>query len=319
MKTLVLAVDPQKPDPKKITRAAALLAAGELVAFPTETVYGLGVNALDPQAIAKVYKAKERPQDNPLIVHVADQKDVRPLVKRVPAAAKLLMDNFWPGPLSIVFPKKDVVPDATTAGLDTVVIRMPSHPVALALIEAAGKPIAAPSANRSGRPSPTTAQHVLEDMNGRIACVVDAGHTQVGVESTVVDVRTKPVTILRLGGVSIELLRRVIGEVQFHGSGEHIRSPGMKYKHYAPKAKLILVEGKAVDVAASLRQLKRRYAKQGRVTVLKKEDLKPSALYDALRKFKKNEIVLVGSIPQTGSGRVVMDRLRKAASEIIRV
>jgi L-threonylcarbamoyladenylate synthase len=217
-----------------------------LVAFPTETVYGLGANAFDPAAVRRIFAAKGRPVDNPLIVHVADPDSLADLVTEVPEVGRRLMAAFWPGPLTLVLPKTDRVPPEVTAGLPSVAVRMPDHDVALGLIAAAGVPIAAPSANRSGRPSPTTAAHVREDLDGRIEVILDGGPTGVGVESTVVDVTGPGPTLLRPGGVPLEDLRRVVGEVAvdpgLSGEGvERPKAPGMKYTHYAPQAPLTLL------------------------------------------------------------------------------
>jgi L-threonylcarbamoyladenylate synthase len=319
MNTVVLKVD-TRIAAQKIAQAAAFIRAGELVAFPTETVYGLGANALDPDAVRKIFTAKHRPADNPLIVHVASEAEVKTVAARIPKTAQRLMDAFWPGPLAIVLPRKKNVA-AATAGLDTVVVRMPDNPVALALIAAAQVPIAAPSANTSGRPSPTRAQHVLTDLRGKIACVLDGGPCAVGVESTVVDVRTKPVTVLRVGGITIEQLEAVVGNVQLRTHAtDRVASPGTKYKHYAPKAKLVLVEGAPTAVQRKVRELKQHYLKQGKtVTVLKKAELSPHELYNTLRTRDTVQILLAGSVPETGNGVAVMDRLRRAASRIIRV
>lgn len=237
-------------DAAAYAEAGALVRAGEVVAFPTETVYGLGANALNPEAVAKIFAAKGRPQDNPLIVHIADFQDIYALVAEVPAAAKKLADAFWPGPLTVILPKSDKIPDAVSAGLATVAVRYPAHPVAQAVIQACGVPLAAPSANRSGSPSPTNAKYVLDDMDGRIPLILDGGGSQVGVESTVVTLATEVPRVLRPGGVTVEQLREVLGEVEVDDAvlhqlkaGETAASPGMKYKHYAPKADITIVRG----------------------------------------------------------------------------
>lgn len=250
-----------KADPASIQAAAGLLREGQLVAFPTETVYGLGANALDPQAVLSIFAAKGRPADNPLIVHVARREDLEPLCQVTPLARRL-MDAFWPGPLTLLLKKKPLVPMAVTAGLDTVAVRMPGHPVALALIGAAGVPVAAPSANRSGKPSPTTARHVFDDMQERIPMILDGGPCRVGLESTVLDVTCDPPCILRPGGVTQEMLERILPRVTVAGSvlrplekGEKALSPGMRYQHYAPQGQLTLVSGgdeKALALMARL-------------------------------------------------------------------
>ncbi len=242
-----------------LKEAAAIIKAGGLVAFPTETVYGLGANALDTDAVEKIFEAKQRPQDNPLIVHIADPKEAQALCI-VTETAKKLMAAFFPGPLTLLMKKKPIIPDLTTAGLDSVGIRMPNHPVALALIKEAGLPIAAPSANRSGKPSPTSAQHVLTDMQGRIPMILDGGDCQVGVESTVLDTTSDPPTILRPGGITREMLLTVLPCVNIADSimrplrpDEKALSPGMRYKHYSPEGALTLVEGeRALEAMARL-------------------------------------------------------------------
>ena len=255
---------------EELKEAASILRSGGLVAFPTETVYGLGGNALDEDAARKIYAAKGRPSDNPLIAHVSCVEEVAPLVKEIPEAGRKLMEAFWPGPLTMIFPKSEKVPYGTTGGLDTVAIRMPDDPVANRLIALAGVPVAAPSANTSGRPSPTTADHVWQDMNGRIEMIIDGGPVGIGVESTIVDVSSAVPAVLRPGAITMEMLAEVLGEVSVDpailgplSADVRPKAPGMKYKHYAPKADLTLVEpetgteresgaeGKSVDVEES--------------------------------------------------------------------
>lgn len=233
-----------------IEKAGELLRAGEVVAIPTETVYGLAANAYDGNAVSKIFKAKGRPQDNPLIVHIAKVEMLSDLVAEVPKAAKKLAAVFWPGPLTMILPKSEKIPDAVSAGLPTVAVRMPSHPVAHAVIEAAGVPLAAPSANLSGSPSPTNAKYVLEDMHDRIPLILDGGSSAVGVESTVITLATARPRVLRPGGITVEQLRALLGEVDvddavLHKLAEGVRaaSPGMKYKHYAPRADITIVKG----------------------------------------------------------------------------
>ena len=246
MKTRVL-----KPNEEALREAAALIREGRLVGFPTETVYGLGANALNADAVRDIFIAKGRPGDNPLIAHIAHPADLRPLISGAPSQnAQLLMDAFWPGPLTLIFPKSEIVPLRTTGGLDTVAVRMPSHPIARALIEYSGVPIAAPSGNRSGRPSPTTAAHMLEDMDGRIDMILDGGACEVGVESTVVDMSGDVPRILRPGGITKEMIAAVCGACDVDGSvmrplkpGETAKSPGMKYRHYAPAGQLTIFHG----------------------------------------------------------------------------
>ena len=233
-----------------IEKAGELLRAGEVVAIPTETVYGLAANAYDGNAVSKIFKAKGRPQDNPLIVHIAKVETLSDLVAEVPEAAKKLASAFWPGPLTMILPKSEKIPDAVSAGLPTVAVRMPSHPVAHAVIEAAGVPLAAPSANLSGSPSPTNAKYVLEDMHDRIPLILDGCSSAVGVESTVITLATARPRVLRPGGITVEQLRALLGEVDvddavLHKLAEGVRaaSPGMKYKHYAPRADITIVKG----------------------------------------------------------------------------
>ena len=233
-----------------IEKAGEILRAGEVVAIPTETVYGLAANAYDGNAVSKIFKAKGRPQDNPLIVHIAKVETLSDLVAEVPEAAKKLAAAFWPGPLTMILPKSEKIPDAVSAGLPTVAVRMPSHPVAHAVIEAAGVPLAAPSANLSGSPSPTNAKYVLEDMHDRIPLILDGGSSAVGVESTVITLATARPRVLRPGGITVEQLRALLGEVDvddavLHKLAEGVRaaSPGMKYKHYAPRADITIVKG----------------------------------------------------------------------------
>ena len=258
--------------------AAKLLREGDLVAFPTETVYGLGGNALSREAAGKIFAAKGRPSDNPLIVHIAERDDLNALVCDIPEVAERLMAHFWPGALTLVFRKSPAVPDAVTAGLDTVAVRMPIHPVARALIRLAGVPVAAPSANRSGRPSPTTAEHVREDLDGRIPMIVDGGPCLVGMESTVLDVTVHPPAMLRPGGVTREMLEAVIGSITVDqdlsdsapaDSTIIPKAPGMKYAHYAPKAPMTLFTGlPGKTVARIVSEALGRFAEGKRVGIL---------------------------------------------------
>ncbi|MFA4884299.1 MAG: L-threonylcarbamoyladenylate synthase [Desulfotomaculaceae bacterium] len=341
--TLYMKVDPVHPEQKAIEEAALILRRGGLVAFPTETVYGLGANALDGQAVARIFKAKGRPSDNPIIVHVAGREQVSALIESLPVTAEMLMDAYWPGPLTLVLPVGEMVPQEVTAGLRTVAVRMPDHPVALALIRAAGVPVAAPSANMSGRPSPTSAKHVLEDLNGRIEAVLDGGPAGVGVESTVLDMTSKVPVILRPGGITPEDLRDVLGEVDVDPAAaagfskvETPRSPGMKYVHYAPLAPLRLVIGKPEAAALKIKELagkeKARGRKVGILSFSKNDDFshygevviagcreKPetvaAGLYSALRRFNDLgvDIIFAEGLEELGVGLAVMNRLKKAA------
>jgi len=245
MKTQVLPVTAES-----IKLAAGIIREGGLVGMPTETVYGLAGNALDAGAALRIFEAKGRPADNPLIVHVSSTAEIPPLVTAIPAAARRLMDAYWPGPMTLILPKADRIPSEVSAGLDTVGIRLPRSEAARALIAAAGLPIAAPSGNRSGRPSPTTARHMLEDMDGRIPLILDGGPCEVGVESSVIDATGETPVILRPGGITPEMVREVIGRVRVDEhvmsplrEGEIVRSPGMKYRHYAPRARTVIYEG----------------------------------------------------------------------------
>lgn len=245
-----------------LPEAGEIIRAGGLVAFPTETVYGLGADALNEEAARKIYAAKGRPSDNPLIAHIAKKEDIEPLVREIPEAGKKLMDAFWPGPLTLIFPKSGRVPKGTTGGLDTVAVRMPSDPVARRLIELAGTPVAAPSANTSGRPSPTTAEHVRQDMDGRIEMIVDGGPVGIGVESTIVDVTGEIPMVLRPGAITMEMLKKCVGAVEIDpailgpvSQDFKPKAPGMKYRHYAPKADLTIVSGETEDVVRAISRM----------------------------------------------------------------
>ncbi|WP_258083958.1 L-threonylcarbamoyladenylate synthase [Thermococcus thermotolerans] len=321
-------------DERKIRIAARFILMGKLVAFPTETVYGLGADALNEEAVKRIFEAKGRPPDNPLIVHISDFDDLRKLARDIPREAKLLAERFWPGPLTMVLPKREEVPYATTGGLDTVAVRMPAHPIALALIKAS-TPIAAPSANISGKPSPTLAEHVIDDFYGRIDCIIDGGETKIGVESTVIDMSSERPTLLRPGGLPLEEIEQVIGEVEIHPAvrGKLVdvaRSPGMKYKHYSPNAQVIVVEGKRENVRAKIAELVEEYRAKGlRVGVMateeygadeffylgKTEEEVAKNLFRALRELDKRgvDVIIAEGVEEKGLGFAVMNRLRKAA------
>lgn len=341
MKTIYWSVDKnvdKEESYSQIQQAADLLKKNKVVAFPTETVYGLGGNAKEDSAITKIFAAKGRPSDNPLIIHIAKRAQLNELVEKVPATAEKLMDAFWPGPLTIIFEKKQgMLSEIATAGLSTVGIRMPDHAVALRIIEESGLPIAAPSANRSGKPSPTKASHVKEDLDSYIAGIVDGGPTGVGVESTVVDCTEETVVILRPGGITKQQLESVVGEVRMDQAliNKEIKpkSPGMKYTHYAPNAPLFLVDGSKEKIQLLVEEEKQKGHKVGILTTLenkdyyqadfiyacgKRADLSTVAteLYDGLRSFDHKEIdIIFGEMfPAEGVGQAIMNRLMKAAS-----
>jgi L-threonylcarbamoyladenylate synthase len=342
--TITLKVNRERPEFDKIGVAAEVIRRGGLVAFPTETVYGLGADALNGRAIARIYAAKKRPLDNPIIVHVSNKEEVCKLSISVPETANILMDNFWPGPLTLVVKASETVPEATRAGLDTVAVRMPSHKVALALIRESKVPIAAPSANLAGRPSPTTAEHVRQDLCGRIDLILDAGPTTIGVESTVLDLTADPPQVLRPGGVTYEELRRILGRVELHpvAIGEksapvvQVRSPGTKHRHYAPNAQVIVVEGRSDAVVSKVQELAGRFSGKGakvgilatdesasvyRAGVVKslgsRKDLATTArnLFRLLREFdmERVDVIVAEGVATKGLGLAVMNRLRKAS------
>lgn len=347
MNTKLWAVDKENPikhSYPQIKQAADLLEQGEVVAFPTETVYGLGANALSDQAVLKIFEAKGRPSDNPLIVHITKQEQLTELVDNLTQTAHKLMDAFWPGPLTLVLSKKEGVSQYVTAGLDTLAVRMPDHPVARALMEVSGLSLAAPSANLSGKPSPTTAKHVEEDLIHKISGIVDGGATGVGLESTVVDCTTDIPVILRPGGVTKEQLEEVVGMVQVDpallSQEEQYKpkSPGMKYTHYAPVAPVYLVEGSNKHLQSTI---KAAQSEGRRVGLLATEetisqtdttgitaiacgtqtDLATVAtqLYDALRAFNATDVDVIFSetFPKHGVGVAIMNRLEKAAGHKI--
>ena len=246
---------------RDVDRAAAILRTGGLVGIPTETVYGLGANGLDPDAVAHIFEAKGRPQDNPLILHIPSADHLERYCQEIPDSAYALAEAYWPGPLTMILRRKPIVPDVVTAGLDTVGMRCPSHPLCRAILEAADVPVAAPSGNTSGRPSPTAAAHMWEDMDGKIDAIVDGGPCSVGVESTIIDLTCTPPRLLRPGGITLEQLQAVLGTVEVDpavtrlmGAGEHPKAPGMKYRHYAPKAPVTVVAGEPEGSAEYIRQ-----------------------------------------------------------------
>lgn len=325
------------------TEMGQLIRDGGLVAFPTETVYGLGANAMDETASARIYEAKGRPSDNPLIAHIADRCQLDMLTETVSEKAKRLMDAFWPGPLTLIFQKTTQVPYGTTGGLDTVAVRMPNHPVALALIRAAKVPIAAPSANLSGRPSPVQADHVYTDLAGRIDVILDGGETDIGIESTIVDVTGECPMILRPGYITRQMLEEVVGEVALDPflltkaeGNVRPKAPGMAYRHYAPKAPLAVVQGEQQAVVDIITQLVQKDIASGKkvgiictdetrmqyhegeiksIGTRMKEESIAHNLYRILREFDEVEVsqIYSESFGGTGLGNSIMNRLLKAA------
>lgn len=323
--------------PNDVGRAAQLIRSGGLVGIPTETVYGLGADGLNSEAVGHIFRAKGRPQDNPLILHIPDASWLERFCKNIPPAAYALARRFWPGPLTMILDRKPLVPDVVTAGLDTVGMRCPDHPVTRAVIEAAGVPIAAPSGNTSGRPSPTTARHMLEDMEGKIDAILDGGPCAVGVESTIIDLTCPIPRLLRPGGVTLEQLREVLGEAAVDeavtrqmGAGERPRAPGMKYRHYAPKAPVTVVKGDPLRTARHIL----RYMGDGdgiicfaefadRFSGHPVQSLGPAAdkgeqarrLFDALRAMDGTDVKRIwAQCPDdSGIGLAVSNRLSKAA------
>ncbi|MDO4476332.1 MAG: L-threonylcarbamoyladenylate synthase [Lachnospiraceae bacterium] len=327
-------------------KAGQILKDGGLVAFPTETVYGLGGNGLDAGAAQKIYAAKGRPSDNPLIIHIAQWEDLVPITSHIPEKAKVLADAFWPGPLTMILPKSDLVPMETTGGLNTVAVRMPGHKAALELIRAGGGYIAAPSANTSGRPSPTTAAHVREDLDGKIDAIIDGGEVGIGLESTIVDLTEEVPVILRPGYISAQMLSEVIGEVRmdraFVSADPSIRpkAPGMKYRHYAPKAQLQIVEGPEEKVVETINELAANAAAQGQLVGIiatdatkeryenaiirsagdRTDDITIAAhLYGLLREFDELGVSEIYSeaLDTPRLGQAIMNRLIKAAGHRI--
>lgn len=351
MKTKLIKIDPENIDLQKLEEAANALRKGEIVAIPTETVYGLGADALNPGAVEKIFKAKGRPSDNPLIVHIADREWVERLTRSIPEKALLLMDKLWPGPLTLVMRKSSIIPGIITAGLDTVAIRMPEHPVARELIRLAGVPVAAPSANVSGRPSTTTAQHVIDDLEGKIQMVVDAGSSSVGLESTVLDVTVEPPVLLRPGGITPGQLEELIGPIEIDStilgktSLENTpKAPGMKYTHYSPDAQVVIIRGSDMKKQVEkILQLAKEHREAGRSvgicstdqTVKSYSDFlalsmgdrsKPETiaarLFALLREFDGRgvDVIIAEAVEEHEVGLAIMNRLIKAAGyDIIEV
>lgn len=342
MNTKMIHITEEDSDFSGLQEAGEILRAGGLVAFPTETVYGLGGDALNPESSKKIYAAKGRPSDNPLIVHIADMDALPAIVQEVPGEAARLAEIFWPGPLTMIFKKSALVPKETTGGLDTVAVRMPVHRVAREFIRRAGGYVAAPSANLSGRPSPTLAKYVAEDMDGRIEMIIDGGGVQIGLESTIVDMTSEKPMILRPGFITREMLEEVLEEVQEDvtlmsvDSGQAPKAPGMKYRHYAPKGDLTIVKGSRGAVTEYINQETKRWLERGRrVGVIGTDEtigdylasVKKSAgtrtedgtigreLYRILREFdeEETEIIYSESFHTEGFGQAIMNRLLKAA------
>ncbi|MBE5865416.1 MAG: threonylcarbamoyl-AMP synthase [Lachnospiraceae bacterium] len=327
-----------------LQKAGQIIREGGLVAFPTETVYGLGGDALNPDSSRKIYEAKGRPSDNPLIVHIANMKALPRIAADIPEAARKLADAFWPGPLTMILPKTEAVPYETTGGLDTVAVRMPSHPVALAFIRESGGYVAAPSANTSGKPSPTLAAYVAEDMNGRIDMILDGGQVGIGIESTIIDLTVTPPQILRPGYVTREMLEKVLGEVAVdvtvmksqEDCGQAPKAPGMKYRHYAPAGELVIVQGQPEAVTAYINSRAAEDMAAGekvgvigtaevldeyRANVVKSvgsrmdEESIAHSLYAILREFDDEKVTRIYSegFSAEGLGQAIMNRLLKAA------
>lgn len=340
---LSIAADEQPESVRqKLSHAGNIIKNGGLVAFPTETVYGLGGDALNPESARKIYAAKGRPSDNPLIVHIADMEALDAIVKKIPETARQLARVFWPGPLTMIMEKTDLVPAQTTGGLDTVAVRMPKHQAALDFIRASGGYVAAPSANLSGKPSPTTAKYVLQDMAGRIELILDADGAEIGLESTIVDLTGEVPVILRPGYITQEMLSRIVGETEMDVAlldGDSLqapRAPGMKYRHYAPKGELALVEGKPEAVVQYINEQARRHRGENkrtgvigtaeRIACYHADSVKNAGsrseplaaarqLYTFLREFDDEEVAYIYSeaFEGTGIGQALMNRLLKAA------
>ncbi|BBF44733.1 TsaC protein [Lachnospiraceae bacterium KM106-2] len=344
MNTIIQQINVEDFENNELKEAAQILQDGGLVAFPTETVYGLGANGLDENASKKIYEAKGRPSDNPLILHIADISSLEVLTSRIPEAARKLAETFWPGPLTMIFPKSDIVPYGTTGGLDTVAIRMPDHKLAAALIRTSGVPIAAPSANTSGRPSPTLAKHVADDLAGKIDMILDGGSVEIGIESTIVDVSGEVPVILRPGYITKGMLEDVVGQVEVDkavltrkvDTSIKPKAPGMKYKHYAPKGSMTIFEGDLDKVVTTINeQVKKQKEAGNKVGVIATEETKDryhcdivkcigsrhneisitQGLFKVLREFDDlgTEYIYTESFDDQKLGQAIMNRLLKAA------
>lgn len=348
MKTIIKKTSVDNIDMDTINQAGEIIRQGGLVAFPTETVYGLGADALNEEAAAKIYAAKGRPSDNPLIAHIADLEMLKPLVEEIPPVAEKLMDAFWPGPMTLIFNKSNLVPKGTTGGLDTVAVRYPNHPIAQALIKAAGVSIAAPSANLSGKPSPTLGEHVIDDMDGRIDMIIDGGMVGMGLESTIIDVTVNPPMILRPGFITYEMVKEIVPNATedrtiFTKPTKEFKpkAPGMKYRHYAPSADYTIYKGDEVKVAEKIIELANEKADEGKITGiitadqhlhmyqgrlnksikvvslgdLEKPETVANHLFKALRDFDKvdTEFIFGEAFSEKNVGQAIMNRLTKAA------
>lgn len=343
MKTKVVRLDENNIDEHAISEAGDVLREGGLVVFPTETVYGLGANALDKDAVKEIFKAKGRPQDNPLIVHISKVKDIEDLVEKIPPIAQKLMDKFWPGPMTIILKKKDIIPNETSAGLDSIGIRMPSNKIAMELISMAGVPIAAPSANLSGKPSPTDLETCIEDLDGRVNAILGGDTSEVGVESTVIDCTIDPPCILRPGGITLEMLKEVDSNIYIDPAimkkpDKELRpkAPGMKYRHYAPKAPLKIIKGDLNKTIEKINEMVQNYIdaekkvgiiatdetidnyKKGEVVSIgSRKDLNTIAhnLFYVLRTFdeKNVDLILSEAFEEKDMGVAIMNRLKKSA------
>jgi L-threonylcarbamoyladenylate synthase len=349
--TRVSRINPNNPEPCKIDMAARILLVGGLVAFPTETVYGLGANGLNPSAVKKIFLAKGRPVDNPLILHIQHIDDLKTFARNVSRKANKLAREFWPGPLTLILEKSQRVPQITTGGLDTIAVRIPGDIISLSLIRAAGIPVAAPSANISGRPSPTRASHVLEDLHGKVDLIIDGGRTRIGLESTVIDMTSTVPVLLRPGGLPLERIREAIGKISIHSSilnpkkdrlksNKPYKSPGMKYRHYSPKSDIILVQGPKIRVRNKIVELARKMRnEQSKSVCIMTNSINNSYIADIVW-FVGNDfetisrglfeifryvdihnidVILAEEMDCVDLGLAVMDRLKRAAKEIITV
>jgi L-threonylcarbamoyladenylate synthase len=332
MKTKIMKINDKNPQINKIKQCAKIIKQGGLVAFPTETVYGLGGSAFNKKSIKKIFVAKGRPQDNPLIVHIADENEIYFLAKNIPKKAEILIKKFWPGPLTVVLEKKKIVPDIITANLNTVAIRMPKNKIALELIRKSKVPIVAPSANISGKPSPTSAIHVIEDLNNKIDVIIYAKDTDIGIESTVIDFTSKIPIILRPGKITKEKIEKVIGKIKMHKpnkkseQNKKVKSPGMKYRHYAPNAKIILFKNKK-ELQKLENKINREKKSYAILSIYSKAKNTKESYYakniieltkNTFKKFrefdKKNiKIILFESQKEIGLGHSLMNRVKKAS------